>query len=109
MSPGGHAEALRLATVAGMTTFATLAELSALVGQHVATSEWVTVTQEHINLFAQASSALALSVIGGTLVGLQVRGLRRQVALISAGKLLLHPLLVFAVATVAMPQDQQDN
>ncbi len=55
MSPAGHAEALRLATVGGMTTFATLAELSALVGQHVATSEWVTITQEHINLFAQAT------------------------------------------------------
>ena len=55
MSPGGHAEALRLATVAGMTTFATLAELSALVGQHVATSEWVAITQEHINLFAQST------------------------------------------------------
>ena len=45
----------RLATVGGMKTFATLAELSALVGQHVATSEWISVTQEHINLFAQAT------------------------------------------------------
>jgi acyl dehydratase len=38
-----------------MKTFATLADLSALVGQNVATSDWVTVTQEHINLFAQAT------------------------------------------------------
>jgi acyl dehydratase len=38
-----------------MKTFATLAELAALVGQPVATSDWVTVTQEHINLFAQAT------------------------------------------------------
>ncbi len=55
MSPGGHVGTPRLATVGGMKTFATLAELSALVGQHVATSEWITVTQEHINLFAQAT------------------------------------------------------
>ncbi|OYQ39504.1 dehydratase [Rhodoferax sp. TH121] len=38
-----------------MKTFATLAELSALVGQQVAASEWITVTQDHINLFAQAT------------------------------------------------------
>ncbi len=44
-----------LTTVGSMKTFATLAELSALVGQHVATSAWITVTQDHINLFAQAT------------------------------------------------------
>lgn len=46
---------MRLTTVGGMKTFATLAELSALVGQHVATSEWIAVTQDQINLFAQAT------------------------------------------------------
>ncbi len=46
---------MRLTTVGGMKTFATLADLSALVGQHVATSEWIAVTQDHINLFAQAT------------------------------------------------------
>ena len=46
---------MRLATVVRMKTFATLAELDALVGQLVATSDWVTVTQEHINLFADAT------------------------------------------------------
>lgn len=38
-----------------MKTFETLAELSSLVGQEVATSEWLTITQERINLFAQAT------------------------------------------------------
>ena len=38
-----------------MKTFETLAELSSLVGQEVATSEWLTITQEQINLFAQAT------------------------------------------------------
>lgn len=46
---------MQLTTVGSMKTFATLAELSALVGQHVATSAWITVTQDHINLFAQAT------------------------------------------------------
>lgn len=49
-----------------------------------------------VSLFSAASSGLALFIIGGTLVGLQVKGMRRQVSLIAAGKLLLHPLAVFA-------------
>jgi len=35
--------------------FPTLAGLQALVGQHLATSPWVTVDQDRINLFAQAT------------------------------------------------------
>ena len=38
-----------------MKTFENLAELSALVGQEVAQSDWLTVTQEQVNLFAQAT------------------------------------------------------
>lgn len=38
-----------------MKTFRTLAELPACVGQEVAVSDWLTVTQEQINLFAQAT------------------------------------------------------
>jgi acyl dehydratase len=38
-----------------MKIFETLADLSALAGQEVAVSEWVTITQEQINLFAQAT------------------------------------------------------
>jgi len=38
-----------------MKNFKTLAELAAQVGQEVAVSDWITVTQEHINLFAQAT------------------------------------------------------
>ena len=54
-----------------------------------------------INLFAQASAALSLFVIGGTLVGLQVQGLRWQVAQIALGKLVLHPVLVLGAALLA--------
>lgn len=38
-----------------MKTFETLAELVSLIGQEVATSDWISVTQEQINLFAQAT------------------------------------------------------
>ncbi|MCU0762985.1 MAG: AEC family transporter [Hydrogenophaga sp.] len=53
-----------------------------------------------VHLFSAASGGLALFAIGGTLVGLQIRGLRRQVALIGAGKLLLHPLAVLAAVSL---------
>ena len=38
-----------------MKTFQTLAELAAFVGQDVAVSDWLTVTQEQVNLFAEAT------------------------------------------------------
>ena len=38
-----------------MKTFQNLSELPALVDQEVAVSEWLTITQEQINLFAQAT------------------------------------------------------
>lgn len=38
-----------------MRTFRTLADLAALVGQEVATSDWVTITQQQVNLFAEAT------------------------------------------------------
>jgi len=38
-----------------MKTFASLSELPPLVGQEVAVSDWMTITQEQVNLFAQAT------------------------------------------------------
>ena len=38
-----------------MKSFEHLAELQALVGQSVGTSDWITVTQERVNLFADAT------------------------------------------------------
>jgi len=38
-----------------MKTFQTLTELAACVGQEVAISDWLTITQEQVNLFAQAT------------------------------------------------------
>lgn len=38
-----------------MRTFQTLQELQALTGQEVAVSDWITITQEQVNQFAQAT------------------------------------------------------
>lgn len=38
-----------------MKTFQSLQEFPALVGQELALSDWITITQEQINLFAQAT------------------------------------------------------
>ena len=49
-----------------------------------------------VTLFAQASAALSLFVIGGSLAGLHIAGLRHPVAQIAVGKLLLHPAAMLA-------------
>jgi acyl dehydratase len=38
-----------------MKTFATLAELAACTGQEVAVSDWITITQQQVKLFAEAT------------------------------------------------------
>ena len=55
-----------------------------------------------VELFALASTALSLFVIGGALVGLPFKGIAAQVLPIAFGKLVLHPLAVFLVA-LALP------
>jgi hypothetical protein len=55
-----------------------------------------------VNLFAVSSAGLSLFVIGGTLVGLPLGGMGQQIMPIVLGKLVLHPLAVFA-AVMALP------
>lgn len=50
-----------------------------------------------VNLFAMASGALSLFVIGGSLAGPQMAGLGRQVATVAVGKLLIHPAVMLAL------------
>jgi acyl dehydratase len=38
-----------------MRSFEKLSELESLVGQNIATSDWITVSQERIQLFADAT------------------------------------------------------
>lgn len=60
-----------------------------------------------VQIVATASSPVALFVIGGSLVGLQLKGMLGDVALIAFGKLLLHPLAVFAALMVLPPIDSE--
>lgn len=78
--------------------------IAIVLGFMVALMGWQlpTVVSRTVNLFGAASGGLALFIIGGTLVGLQVRGMRRQVAQVVVGKLLLHPAAVWA-AVVLLP------
>lgn len=39
----------------GMKIFETLADLAACTGQEVAVSDWITITQQQVNLFAEAT------------------------------------------------------
>lgn len=55
-----------------------------------------------VDMLAMASGAVALFAIGGTLVGLKVRGMIGDVVQIAAGKLILHPLAV-GVAMLLLP------
>lgn len=56
-----------------------------------------------INLFAQSSAVLSLFVIGGSLVGLKAQGLQGTVMPIALGKLVLHPLAMWAVLMWLVP------
>lgn len=58
-----------------------------------------------VQIVATASSPVALFVIGGTLVGLQVGGVRGDLARVTAGKLLLHPLAVGFLLWLLPPAD----
>lgn len=58
-----------------------------------------------IDLLAQSCSVLALFVIGGSLVGLQARGLQGTVLPMALGKLVLHPLMIWAALVWLVPLD----
>lgn len=58
-----------------------------------------------ISTTASATSPVALFVIGGSLVGLQLSGLRADIGLIVVGKLVLHPLAVLALVLAFPPAD----
>jgi hypothetical protein len=60
-----------------------------------------------VNLFAGSCAAVSLLVIGGSLVGLQTRGMARDIGVIAAGKLLLHPLAVLLMVVLLPPMDRQ--
>ncbi len=64
-----------------------------------------TIAAKAIDMAAMASAPVALFAIGGALVGQKVRGMVGDLSLIAAGKLLIHPLAVFAMLLVLPPMD----
>lgn len=58
-----------------------------------------------INMLAMSSAAVSLFVIGGVLVGLETKGMRRDVSAIALGKLLLHPFAVGLMMWLVPPAD----
>lgn len=60
-----------------------------------------------VNLLAASSGAVSLFVIGGSLVGIHIGSMKRDVVVIALGKLLIHPLLVFAMVLVLPPMSRE--
>jgi malonate transporter len=58
-----------------------------------------------INMLSLSSAAVSLFVIGGSLVGLTTKGMRRDVSAIAMGKLLVHPLAVGLLLWCFPPSD----
>lgn len=49
-----------------------------------------------VDLFARASTGVALFTVGGLLVGVSVKGMVRALTVVTAGKLVVQPLLTYA-------------
>lgn len=60
-----------------------------------------------VGLLAVSCSAIALFVIGGSLVGQSIRGVWRDVSFILVGKLLLHPLAVLLLVMLLPPMPRE--
>ena len=58
-----------------------------------------------IDMLAGASVPVALFVIGGSLVGIKIRGMIRDISEVVLGKLLLHPLAVGMMVWLLPPMD----
>jgi predicted permease len=63
------------------------------------------VLDKFIVMTANATSPVALFVIGGSLVGLKLSGIRSDIALIVLGKLVVHPLRVLAMVLLFPPNN----
>jgi len=93
---GGHWRAVVRGAAAGLLRNPMVLALVAGLGAAALGLKLPAPMEKSVGLFAQASAALSLFVIGGSLAGLGLAGMRRQVAAIAVGKLVLHPLLTFA-------------
>lgn len=99
----GQAGRVVLRTVKGLARNPLIIALVA--GLLVSSAGWTPplAVSRTVSMFAQASGALSLFVIGGSLVGQSMRGMGLPVLQITLGKLVLHPLIMLAVLTWLVP------
>lgn len=108
LAEAGRQSGAGLVTVA-RRTFMRLARNPILIGLTLGVLLAVTDTAlprplaQVVDMLASAAGPVALFVIGGTLFGLQVRGMVGDVGQIVIGKLLLHPLAILGLFLV-MPE-----
>ncbi|MEP7183098.1 MAG: AEC family transporter [Betaproteobacteria bacterium] len=105
---GGGAHAWHVALAQSLRRLAVNPLILAIVAGFAVAIAGVTMPEpvmQTIGLLATASTAVALFVIGGSLVGLKVGGMLGDVALIAIGKLVVHPLAVLALLLVLPPVD----
>ena len=78
--------------------------IGVVLGVVAATLQWHAppAVDRAVGLLANGASAASLLVIGGSLVGVRVAGIRADIALVTVGKLLLHPALV-ALGVLLLP------
>lgn len=55
-----------------------------------------------VDLFSKTSGALSLFIIGGTLTGLSISGMKHKIFPVVLGKLVLHPVAVIVVMWILM-------
>lgn len=60
-----------------------------------------------VNLLAASSAAISLLVIGGSLAGVAVGGMLRDVSAVAIGKLLVHPALVLLLVMLLPPMARE--
>lgn len=80
--------------------------LAIFAGLLVSALQWPVpeVLAQTVGLAAAAAAPTALFVVGGSLVGLELSGIRADLALIAGSKLLLHPLCVLGFVLLFPPQ-----
>lgn len=107
MARGGSATAVVTGFVRRLATQPIL--LAILFGTAFSLLEWTLpqVLLQSLEFLADAAAGVALFAIGGSLVGIGVRGNVWKIGWVTAGKLCAHPLLVALVVWLMPPFDPQ--
>ena len=94
-----------VATAAGLVRNPMLMAILAGLAASALGLQLPSVLDRTVGLAAAAAPPTALFVIGGSLVGLQLAGIRADLALVTFGKLVLHPLCVLAGVWLLPPHE----